>query len=334
MAKLENVKVLEMSYGEVTHIQYNGKIYERVSAKASAGDLVLVENEGVAEAIGGVESGAFYELHEDEYGYLFFKDDDDDARVYSSWSDELVLFRAIETADKDDKDIEKRVAELERRLSAIERQPDRLKIGDYARVVRDTGFGDITRNSIVRIASDLDEDGDYKIKLLDGSDYDYARPSALEKITDEEVDEYMRSQFKKGDKVRLVSGGDKFPLYGFYDGEVYEVDDNNCEHGEGPYNKLIRIVDKDGGPGYARPDQLEKVNVEELKFIKLGRKPGEFKKGDIVRVVNNYGGDLIKGGLYEISGHDRSREYVTLDGINWLAKFELVAPVESRVDLD
>jgi hypothetical protein len=331
MAKLENVKVLEMSYGEITHIQYNGKIYERVSEKASAGDLVLVGDK-VAEAIEGVESGAFYELYEeDEYGDLVFTDDDDDERTYSSWSDELILFRAIETADKD---IEKRVAELERRLSAIERQSERLKVGDYARVVGDTGYGDITENSIVKIVSDLDEDGDYKIELLEGSDYDYARPSALEKITDEEVDEYMRSQFKKGDKVRLVSGGDKFPLFGFYDGEVYEVDDNNCEHGAGPFGKLIRIVDKDGGPGYARPDQLEKVDFEELKFTKLGRKPGEIKKGDIVRVIDSCAGLLKKGGLYEISGNEGKSEYVTLEGINWFAEFELVAPVESRVDID
>ncbi|MGR6115846.1 hypothetical protein ACTHHL_04545 [Aeribacillus composti] len=330
MAKLENVKVLEMSYGEITHVQYNGKIYERVTEKANTGDLVLVTNEEAAEAIEGVESGAFYELYEeDEYGDLVFADDDDDERVYSSWSDELVLFRAIETADKD---IEKRVAELERRLSAIERQSERLKVGDYARVVGDTYYDDI-KNSIVRIASDLDEDGLYKIELLDGSDYDYARPSSLEKYT-YHIDEVERSKFKNGDKVRLVSGGDKFPLWGFYNGKVYEVDDNNCKHAVGPFGKLIRIVDKDGGPGYARPDQLEKVDPEELKFAEIGRKPGEFKKGDIVRVLDSCAGRLKKGGLYEISGHEGKSEYVTLEGINWFAEFELVAPVESRVDLD
>jgi hypothetical protein len=289
MAKLENVKILEMSYGEITHVQYNGKIYERVSEKASVGDLVLVENEEVAEAIEGVESGAFYELYEeDEYGDLVFADDDDDERVYSSWSDELVLFRAIEMADKD---IEKRVAELERRLSAIERQSERLKVGDYA------------------------------------------RPSSLERYT-EYIDEVERSKFKKGDKVRLVSGGGEYPLLGFYNGKVYEVDDNDCEHSEGPFGKLIRIVDKDGGPGYARPDQLERVDFEELKFAELGRKPGEFKKGDIVRVIDSCVGRLVKGGLYEISGHKGSTEYVTLDGMDWFAEFELVAPVESRVDID
>ncbi|MEK5323330.1 hypothetical protein [Aeribacillus sp. FSL M8-0254] len=331
MAKLENVKVIDMIDGKVARIQYNGKVYDRVSAKANTGDLVLVTNEGVAEAIEGVEAGAFYELYEeDEYGDLVFADDDDDVRFYSSWSDELVLFRAIETADKD---IEKRVAELERRLYAIERQSERLKVRDYARVVGDTIYGGITENQIVEIASYLDEDGIYKIELLDGSDYDYARPSSLEKYT-EHIDEVERSKFKKGDKVRLVSGGDKYPLYGFYDGEVYEVGDNNCEHRNGPFGKLIRIVDKNGDSGYARPDQLDKVDFEELKFAELGRKPGEFKKGDIVRVIDSCGSPLKEGGLYEISGHDGSIEYVTLDDMDWFAKFELVAPVESRVDLD
>ena len=249
MAKLENVKVLEMSYGEITHVQYNGKIYERVNTKANAGDLVLVEDEGVAEIIRRVEPGAFYELYEDEYDDLFFKDDIYNERDYSSWSDELVLFRAIETVEKD---IEKRVAELERRLSAIERQSERLKVGDYARVVGDTYYGDITENSIVKIVSDLDEDGDYKIELLDGSDYDYARPSSLEKYT-----------------------------------------------------------------GYN--DEIER---------------SKFKKGDIVRVLDSCGSPLVEGCLYEISGHMGNTEYVTFDGEAWLAEFELVAPVESRVDLD
>ena len=268
MAKLENVKVLEMSYGEITHVQYNGKIYERVSAKASVGDLVLV-NEGVAEAIEGVESGAFYELYEeDEYGDLVFADDDDDERIYSSWSDELVLFRAIETADKDDKDIEKRVAELERRLAAIEQserdEENELEIGDY-------------------------------VVPLPESDDEYS-------VTNTDM----------------------------YAAKVTDFDNGRI---------LIKIAahkdeQKVGWECTVKPKYFRKATNEETRWAKIGRKPGEFKKGDIVRVIDSCGGRLVKGGLYEISGHEENTEYVTLDGINWFAEFELVAPVESRVDLD
>lgn len=73
----------------------------------------------------------------------------------------------------------------------------------------------------------------------------------------------------------------------------------------------------------------------EQKWAKIGRKPGEFKKGDIVRVVECTGAHEI-GEIVELA-KDCANEYLGNDGVVLVGEpewFELIAPVESRVDID
>lgn len=83
-----------------------------------------------------------------------------------------------------------------------------IKVGDYVRVVGDTYYDDIDEGTIVKITKKADNDGDYKITLLDESDFDLAPASSLEKLTEKEakfaeigrkVDEY-----KVGDIVEVI----------------------------------------------------------------------------------------------------------------------------------
>src|SRR5690606_15090443 len=70
----------------------------------------------------------------------------------------------------------------------------------------------------------------------------------------------------------------------------------------------------------------------EQKWAKIGRKPGEFKKGDIVRVIKCTGAHEIVE-LVE----DGAEMYRDGEGLKFAGEpewFELVAPVESRVDID
>lgn len=60
---------------------------------------------------------------------------------------------------------------------------------------------------------------------------------------------------KAGDRVRLLNGGDEYPLIDFEDGVIYEVTRLSYPHESGT---RIRIESADG-PGYATRDQLEKV---------------------------------------------------------------------------
>src|SRR5690625_4661337 len=57
-----------------------------------------------------------------------------------------------------------------------------LSVGDYAKVTGLTFFGNITEGSYVKIVEVIDSYGEYEIELIDGSNYDFAEPEALEKV--------------------------------------------------------------------------------------------------------------------------------------------------------
>lgn len=137
-----------------------------------------------------------------------------------------------------------------------------LSVGDYAKVTGLTFFGDITEGSYVKIIEVIDSYGEYEIELIDGSNYDFAEPEALEKV---------------------------------------------------------ELTDR------------------ELTFLKAGRKPGEFKVGDLVEVIDIHH-IFPKNSIVEIVKKYFDGDVLTKGSegtISHLTKPEhlkLIAPVEARVD--
>jgi hypothetical protein len=279
MAKLENVKILDMVNGEPTRVEYNGAIYVKTEDDAEAGDLVRVI---AKDGIGYVTQGGFYEIYLDEVDELTFVDDDGDERPYEYYDTEFETFRKV-SETKASADLAERLAELERRLEALEErmkpmtsakevsQARRLTVGDYAKVVaNDTGHlakvGDI-----IKIVEDERDDHPYRCENLNGEDVWWFKEHELVPATDEEV-----AQAKA-----------------------------------------------------------------EVRWAKIGRKPGEFKKGDIVRVIDKGTSTLQVGEIGELgeAGVDGSfRVNGRLTSVNWIGgdeggEFELICPVEQRFDL-
>lgn len=84
----------------------------------------------------------------------------------------------------------------------------------------------------------------------------------------------------------------------------------------------------------ATDEEVAQAKAEQ-KWAKIGRRPGEFKKGDIVRVVECTGAHEA-GEIVELA-KDGANEYLGNDGVVYVGepeRFELIAPVESRVDID
>lgn len=104
----------------------------------------------------------------------------------------------------------------------------KLNVGDYAKVVGRTYCGDIKTGTVVKITKEADEDGDYKIVLLDESNYDYAQVTSLEKVDADKAEELAKwaeigrevDEYKEGD---IVSGPGLFG--NFFAGEVECVGD-------------------------------------------------------------------------------------------------------------
>ena len=85
-----------------------------------------------------------------------------------------------------------------------------FSVGDYVKVVGPTVFNDIKEGAVAKITRPSGYDGDYKIELLDGSDYDFAKPHNLEKveITDRDLS-FLNAgrelnEYKVGDIVRVL----------------------------------------------------------------------------------------------------------------------------------
>ncbi|MEX3912875.1 hypothetical protein AB4672_13845 [Bacillus paralicheniformis] len=239
------------------------------------------------------------------------------------------------------------VFEVYRKVSAAETKPERLKVGDYAKVVEDQTTSDddpISTNECVgdyvEVLVDDKLSVPFKVRFITGKhvgDTAWAREFALVRATDEEVteakDAAARVKFKKGAKVRLKSGGGDVPLYGFENGNVYTVHNNDYDHVS--VGSSIKIEgESQYRYGYATPDQLELLPEEEAaeieKWAAIGREVGEYKIGDMVQYL--YDGEICE---VVAVGEDGSVKVATQNHGNCTenqSSIELIAPVEARFD--
>lgn len=222
----------------------------------------------------------------------------------------------------------------------LEPVSERLKVGDYAKVVvfPTSHNSAIPKGEIVRIVKDDWSDVPFRVESVVTGKQRWVRESDIVRATDEEVAvaKDPRSKFAVGDKVRLISGGDEYPLNGYSNGEIYTVvniKSSRCG------DSRIEITGGLIRDGYALPDQIEKVSAEEVaeyerkkKWAVIGRKPNEYKAGDLVRVTRGFAG-IKAGDIAEVVSPDGSSSpYVSAGGEEWFCTVELVCPVEKRFD--
>ncbi|MCY7682064.1 hypothetical protein [Bacillus velezensis] len=287
---------------------------------------------GVAEAQDGdyvkfdeaprryLTAGRYYEIdYVDSSGDPWITDDDgDDFDTSVLHYDEFEVYRKVSAASAEN-----------------EPKPERLKVGDYAKVVGRAIIAET--GDIVKVIQDTGDQVPFMVETMDGKDPEWRTEESLVRATDEEVaeakDAAARAKFKKGAKVRLLSGGGEHPLCGFTDGKIYEVVNNNFDH---PNGKRIRI-----GDGFATPDQLEilseeeaaeieRKQAEEAKWAKIGRKVGEYKEGDVVQFKDDY----VAIGVVEDVGTSRLGVRMPDEAYQGPYKNDvtLITPVEARFD--
>lgn len=216
--------------------------------------------------------------------------------------------------------------------------PARLKVGEYAKVIKATpSFS--TVGLIVKVTDDDASSAPFDTEGLDGNYTGWHGENALVRATDEEVAEARaaldpRNQFAKGDKVRLVAKAGR--LNGYDVGSIYTVAEPKPSYEE----DLVKITGGAVPQGYAITSALVKVSAEEIerdaltaKWAAIGRKVNEYKNGDIVRFTESTGASSYpSGSLAEI--YDVEDDMFNFGGsfggtTNWC---ELVTPVEQRFD--
>ncbi|MCY9760378.1 hypothetical protein M5X06_12695 [Paenibacillus alvei] len=112
---------------------------------------------------------------------------------------------------------------------------------------------------------------------------------------EEEKAKDPRSAFAEGDKVRLISGGDDNPLYGYKDGEVYTVSNPHYHYGN-----EIEITGGEFRTGYALPSQLAKLSEQEIAEM------NRLKVGEYAKVEEAINGCCEVGNIVKITKDDRT----------------------------
>jgi transcription antitermination factor NusG len=280
-----------------------------------------------------ITAGKYYEIIDvDDAGDFVFLDDDGDNQyaLLDYLGEDFEVFEEI--SDEGPLKVGDYVVPLESADDDYDITNTEMKLGKV--VEGDVDCYDDIRIEVVAHENDIEVGKSYSVKS-----------EHFRKATNEEVaqakEELEFANFAEGDKVRLISGGGEYPLSGYENGKIYTVKSPKCRHDK-TFGYMVQLTGGSSAHGYAKPKQLEKVPAEELaqakaeqKWAKIGRKPGEFKKGDIVRVVECTGAHEI-GEIVELA-EDGAAEYLGKDGFAFVGEpewFELVAPVESRVDID
>lgn len=377
MAKLDNVKVVNENT-----VEYNGFVYGLVTGDAQVHDLAKALDNDL-----DITAGAFYLVTKvDSDGDITFVDDAIDNHCVTNDDNYWKLFRkshAITTDKLSDaegvvkielpdgtklegtpSDLEKITRSMQKmqaeqgvsveikaeveEASATVPEPERLQVGDYAKVIQE-GHGNFGK--VVKITND-NRDGQlypYATELLDGTHGDVHSENHLVKATDAEVLEAKQALLKEGDFARVVGVEHTEDVCGPHEFEVgtvlklheFDSDDNtfetrhlNGEESDAPWvhRKDLEPLTKEEAEHITREAEEEKkAKAERDKWAAIGREVGEIKDGDIVLTVN-YGIVEITSINDEHFRYSYDNKNGDRDRLSKDATLELIVPVEQRFD--
>lgn len=351
MAKLTGVKVIDMKDGQVTKVAWEGAEYVKVDGKISeerrAGDIFMNGYKHPKLTL-----GAFYEVRDDVAFAPNILDDKDGPHSNAFYSGDSTLFRK---QSANTPTLEERVSTLETKVDALgvdaptyklvtDRKP---RVGDFVKYA-EFDYSFITAGKYYEI-TEIKGDGDYWF-LDNDNDPCYTEEH-------EEYAVYERVQVGVAQAPEPLKIGD----YAKVVQRVNEFDEGNIvkivgKKGDGSVNRFDFKVDfvkvtgksKFSGQtsGYINADNIVKATDEEVvqakrqaeekavadKWAEIGRKPNEFKVGDIFRGTD--------GNIYEVSeirvNSDHPTRFINKrgrnDGYMANAPLTLITPVEARFD--
>ncbi|WP_143042062.1 hypothetical protein [Paenibacillus sp. PDC88] len=190
------------------------------------------------------------------------------------------------------------------------------------------------------------------IENPDSTTLGFANADALRKVTKEEFDAATapKPTFEVGDTVKLSLTEGQRPKHGFG-----EVENGDIGKVASVSNSLITVDFPSQSGWSAKPNELTKLTAEEsaeiernkaeeaareaerAKWAKIGREVNEFKRGDIVEVMES-GSSGYRVGLVDVVTHGDDDVLRLSTGTDrtcpWIVsrRVKLVVPVEQRFD--
>ncbi|QIG62574.1 hypothetical protein [Sporosarcina phage Lietuvens] len=300
-------------------ITHKGKEYKQVERKANECDVVVFTDSDVPYITVGKTYNTVARGAQSNLG--FYDDMGDDILLYHSnrrTESNVLVYEPI--------------------------APPKPKAGDIVVITANTNS---SRNKVgdigVIVADEYDSEHTVRVSVKGRSRYgNFTRHDEMRLATPAEREQYeaavkavedaKKPKLKSGDYAKALADGQFRDIKA---GSIVKFETDECGDGDDPYSIYAKTNDESD---YFRPQDLRKATDEEVAsakrdaiFTKIGRKPGEFKKGDIVRDKDT-GVDIVKE--VEPEGYADYMRGLTMERAGWTYKHhcELIAPVESRVD--
>lgn len=335
-------------------VEVDGVKYRKVDRAPKVGDFVYA-----MESLNRLTKGKLYPIETVE-GHIgvFTRDNGYQGRFPNMSEGRLLVERIPNTTE----DLERQVSELQTKLSEAEAELAAKKAeeekardprgafaaGDKVRLISggcQSPLYDYYNGEVYTVKDPFVTCYEGRIRITGGGQpHGYAFPSQLVKLTEEEIAEMDR--LKVGEYVKVIGGNNSHTKIGDIviirsvdfagDYEINSLDGR--ELGGFKFAKnLVRATDEE----VAEAKRKLELSKEIAKWAAIGRKVGEFKKGDVVEIIANTNGSVNSVGSIGTvtAGPSRSGTYRVDTGSgtqsNWTipSEMKLVAPVESVVNL-
>lgn len=346
MAKLQNVTTVNMIDGEITAIKYDGAVYSKVEGNGKFGDVLLRVKHGIP---GQVSLGCYFEGHDNRYSddqTVYYRDEEGD--VMGSSLDRFVVFRKASASAPFAEMVVSRVEAVEKRMDALEgaKDTETLVKGDrvlisgrsiYKALDFDGKFGKLVK---------VDYDGEHLVSFGGEHQY-YFHRGQLTKVAGTEAP----AQPKTGDIVVITANtngssnhvGDIGKVGGCRTSDARVEVIGGRTVGNWTYYGEMRLATPAEIAKYETDAQQAELAAQQAAkdsvFIKAGRKPNEYRKGDVVRITDGRSHSLSVGdvGLISVAEYGLYRVSISgkRDAGNYAAsnQIEIVCFAENRADL-
>ena len=285
MAKLENVKVIDMVGGEVAKITYEGAEYTKIDGEVSVGDIAYL----IAGGYHFIDNNAFYSVFEIASNcdpVVLYNDGDkyelDEQETFAifrkvdrkSSAGELTItvnVNGVEDIEKLTREFEKLKALVGADKISVKEESKQLKVGDYVKVIEDNHehvTGDILE--LMDYTGYIADCFDFRTKNTKTGNTGFISESKIVKLSEEEfakMEETERwsaigrkvNEYKVGDIVRVVKEGKP----GHF-----------TDHNEGDIGVVVE-EDGDDRPrvdvnGMCQWSYVELISPVEARFDKVG----------------------------------------------------------------
>jgi hypothetical protein len=249
MAKLEGVKVVDMTGGEVTKVTYEGADYVKVpDGEPKSGDIGLFkENTYLAsdfDIVISIDGDGDPELEDSGNWYAFY----------------LTFFRKVNAPTLTD-----RVTSLESRVDALGGEKCcTLKVGDYVKVIRE--YCEHNVDDILKITATA-EGHDFRVDRIGHDDYGFINEKHIVRATDEEVE---KARAEAQSIAKWASIGRK--PNEFKKGDIVALNQHSGGHGNGTIVEVVNHGNyraNDGSTWLGKLDWYKLIAPVEARFDKV-----------------------------------------------------------------